>query len=374
MGLPRTVGFPSMREEAGERRVFLPKLIKWLVDRGVDIYLEKDYGRPQGFSLRDYQAGGGAVFETTREEAFQQDVVMILRSPKLDELSLMRRGGILISMLHYHTRPRRVQRLRELGIHAISLDSIVDGNGIRLVENMRSVAWNGLEAAFNVLEKHFGVLRKDSGEPFRVLIMGTGMVGKHAFDAATKFGDRARNEKSIAEGGEGVVVVGLGRNITGDPDAMKTLFEKADILVDATQRRDPSKQIVPNAWLAWLPEHAVIVDLTVDPYALNVDPPVVRGIEGLPQGNLDQYIFYPSDPNWMAKIPPEVPTDLRRTSISCYSWPGIHPYNCMRHYEMQLKPLMRVLLKIGYEKLAYSRDHFGKALYRGSLDAFLKEK
>jgi alanine dehydrogenase len=170
-----------------------------------------------------------------------------------------------------------------------------------------------------------------------------------------------------------VLVFGVGRNITAHAVQMEELFQKTDILVDTTLRADPSKPIVPNAWLAWLPAHAVIVDLAVDPYLLDGDPPVVRGIEGIPQGNLDQYIFHPDDPNWTEKIPESIPSDERRTSVSCYSWPGIHPRACMRHYEIQLKPLMQELIDIGYDELEASCYHFGRALYRGSLDYFLKE-
>ena len=270
-------------------------------------------------------------------------------------------------------RPQRVARLRELGINAISIDGIVDRSGIRLVQNMKAVAWNGLEAAFNVLEERFSGLRKDNGEPFRVLVMGTGMVGKHAFDAATKFGSRARHVTLIEKASSGVIVLGVGRNITSASVQMEKLLSETDVLVDTTLRPDPSKPIVPNAWLAWLPAHAVIVDLAVGPYLLDGDPPVVRGIEGIPQGNLDQYIFHPDDPNWTAKIPTQIPTDIRRTSISCYSWPGIHPKECMKHYEIQLRPLMQELLNVGYAGLADSHYHFGRALYRGTLVYFLQQ-
>ena len=371
MDIPKTIGFPIMHEEDGEKRVFLPRFIHWLATTGVEIYLEKGYGKQLGFSLADYQMEGKMILEGARDQVFKQDIVMILRSPKMEEYELLRRGGILISMLHYHTRPLRVQRLKDLGIKAISLDSIADENGIRLVQNMRAVAWNGLEAAFGVLEERWPDLCKENGEPFRVLTMGAGMVGKHAFEAATKLGNWERNEAHIAAGGPGSLAIGIGRNITRNPKRMKALFEQTDILVDATQRQVSSKPIVPNAWLAWLPEHAVVVDLSVDPYTLDVDPPVVRGIEGIPQGNLDQYIFFPDDPNWTANIPPEIPTDVRRTSISCYSWPGIYPQECMKHYEMQLQPLMKILFKRGYDKLVHTRSFFGRALYRGTLDAFL---
>ena len=94
-----------------------------------------------------------------------------------------------------------------------------------------------------------------------------------------------------------------------------------------------------------MPEHGVIVDLSVDPYLLDDNPPVVRGIEGIPQGNLDQYIFQPDDPKWDDLVPKSIPSRHRRTTVSCYSWPGVHPKACMRHYGKQLTPLVSCLLK-----------------------------
>ena len=370
MSVPTSVGFPCMLEEEGEKRVFLPKFIQWLAGIGMDVYLEKGYGKKLGLILQDYQLSYESIFEGTREETFQQDIVIVLRSPKLSEYEMMRRGSTLISMFHFHTRPKRVRRLGELGINAISLDSIVDTRGIRLVQNMKAVAWNGLEAAFDLFERRWGNLRKPDNEPFRVLILGAGMVGKYAVEAATKFGLRARNAKLIESGNAGVIASAIGRNITSNPEMMKKLFEQTDILVDTTQRRDSSKPIVPNAWLGWLPKHAMIVDLSVDPYILDVDPPVVRAIEGIPQGNLDQHVFFSDDVNWNAKIPLEIPSNIRRLSISCYSWPGIHPKMCMQHYAKQLQPLMSVLLAKGYDDLSMNGDYFEQALLRGSLHVF----
>ncbi len=371
MSIPRSIGFPCMLEEAGEKRVFLPEFIHWLAKRGIEIHLEKGYGEKLGFSFKDYQLADGMILEGSRKEAFQQDIVMILRSPKLKEFALLKRDSVLISMLHFHTRPKRVQRLDELGINAISLDGIANATGIRLVENMKAVAWNGLEIAFDIFEERWDNLRKPDNSPFRVLILGAGMVGKHAVEAASKFGSRARNKELIEAGNAGVITSVIGRNITSNPQMMKKLLTQTDILVDTTQRDDSSHPIVPNAWLAWLAKDAVIVDLCVDPYTLDVDPPVVRAIEGIPQGNLDQYIFYPDDEKWNAKIPAEIPSDLRRTSVSCYSWPGIHPRMCMRHYAGQLYPLMEILLKKGVQNLSLNGGYFEQALLRGSLRAFL---
>ena len=360
-----TVGFPRMFKEAGERRVFLPAFIQSLT-RYADVFLEEGYGSRSGFTFADFRKGSARVFQADRQEVFKKDFVVVLRSPNEDEFCLLRPGACLISMLHYPTRPRRVQILQELGINAISMDSIVDDSNIRLVENMRAVAWNGLEAAFDVLERSCPALVRD-GLPYTALILGTGMVGKHAVEATTKFGNYERNERHMALKGPGVIAMSVGRNMTDYPERMEKLFRQTDVLVDATCRRNPSVPVVPNEWVGWLPPHAVIADLAVDPYLLDCNPPTVRGVEGIPQGNLNQYIFSPDDTEWGKTVPAQVPSQHRRAVASCYSWPGIHPEACMEHYARQMEPLMEVLLTRLYDSITLEGNYFERALARAKL-------
>jgi alanine dehydrogenase len=369
---PKTIGFPRMMKEAGEKRVFLPEFVQYLTRLGSQAFIEEGYGSRSGFTFADYQQANPDVQMVSRQEAFQQEVVIILRSPTLAEFESLKPGATLISMLHYPTRPIRVRALQDLRINAISLDSIEDDNNIRLVENMKAVAWNGLETAFDVLEKRWPGLIRPDGKAIQVLILGTGMVGKHAVDAATKFGSVERNADHIKAGGPGVIALVVGRNISSNADTMQKLFSQADVLVDATQRRDSSKPVVPNDWIAWLPEHAVITDLAVDPYIPNAKPSVVRGVEGIPQGNLDQYVFEPQDPGWDKSVPDSIPSQHRRTVVSCYSWPGIHPEASMRHYGQQMEPLLEVLLQKGYQRLSIEGSYFERALFRGTLKSWLK--
>jgi alanine dehydrogenase len=362
-----TFGFPRMKKEAGERRVFLPEFIQFLAQGGARVFIEEGYGSRSGFTCEDFRGDSMNIHSCSREEALQKDYVMILRSPKLDELEQLRQGSCLISMLHFPTRPKRIARLKELGIKAISLDGIVNDHGMRLVEDMKAVAWNGLEVAFDELEKRLPRLDRGDGRPVVVVIVGTGMVGKHAVDAATKLGNIERNNDHIRAGGVGSIAIAVGRNVSTRIEVMESLLKRADILVDATQRRNCSCPVIPNAWIAWLPEHAVLADLSVDPYTLDSTPVVVRGIEGVPQGNLNQYVFEPHDPKWDETVPASIPSDHRRTAVTCYSWPGIHPEASMRHYGGQLIPLIQVLLEEGYDGLSLHGEYFERALYRGTL-------
>ena len=366
-----TIGFPRMKKEHGELRVFLPEFIQWLAGLGMKIFIEEGYGSKSGFTFENFQCDSELVQMCDRETAFAQEMVIVLRSPTREEFQMIPPDTVLISMLHYPTRSVRVEILQRQGIKAISLDSIISDQGLRLVENMKAVAWNGLEAAFDLLEQRWPDCIRPDGEPIRVLVCGTGMVGKHAVDAGSKLGNIERNNQHIEDGGPGAIVETIGRNITCNPATMQRLMRRADVLVDASYRRDPSLPLIPNSWIGCLPEHAVICDLSVDPYTMDADPPVVRGVEGIPQGNLIKYIFHPLDREWMDTIPPGIPTDCRRDTVTCYSWPGIHPEACMRHYAQQLQPLLEALLGTNYDELSLEGNYFERALYRGTLKSWL---
>ena len=368
-----TVGFPRMHCEPNERRDFLPPLIGLLAATGAEVHVESGIGSGMGLTDVDYSVLSPNVVVTDEADAYRQDIVVVLRAPD-GKYDLIRRGAVLMSMLHFATRPARVRLLQELAIDAVSLDLIRDDDGARLVEDLRSVAWNGIGAAFAALERTWPELASPRRSTVKVLIMGAGRVGLHAVEAATKYGDDARNEALTRAGLPGVEVVTVGRNLTSDTQYLTSRLPMTDILVDATARRDPSRPLIPNDWLGFLPEHAVVCDLSVDPYLLDAEPRVVRGIEGIPQGSLDQWEFAPDDPAW-DRLPPGIPTSERRTVVSCYSWPGVQPEPCMYVYGSQLAPLLEVLIAArGMDGINPAGKYHERALWQGSLRGWFEPR
>jgi len=364
-----SMGFLTIQAEAGERRAFLPNFIGSLEKQGASIVLEHGYGSGMGFSEQDYRKQAPDVIFSPRAEVYQQKYIIAIRYPGDDEIAQMKPQGCLVTMVHYPTRPQRVDFLRAMGIEAVSMDSVKDDTGRRLIENLRSVAWNGIEAAFRTLRTIYSSPGFESPHraPIHVLLIGAGAVGSHVMQAAIRYGDMDLWQEMIQRKLPGVQVTTVDYDTTRFEPIMLDLLQKTDILVDATQRPDPSQPVIPNRWIACMPKHAVLLDLSVDPYDSAEPPKSVKGIEGIPQGNLDQYIFGPDDPAFDS-IPKYVDTTHRRFSISCYSWPGVYPRACMETYGHQLLPILRVLIEKGETQNILPRGrYFERAISRAML-------
>jgi alanine dehydrogenase len=358
-----------MHAEINEKRDFLPDFVRNLQNNGFQVYLEKGYGSGIGMSEQAYLDAAPTIQFVSQDEVYQQDYVLVLRYPGDATVKTMRPGSCLISMLHYPTRPNRVEFLKERQVNGISLDSLVDDNGRRLVENLRSVAWNGVTEAFEVLKNIFPApgLYSSKRPPVQVVLLGAGSVGHHAVQAAIHYGDPALHHQLAQENVPGVMVHVVDYDLTPISDLMIGLLRKADLLIDATYRHNASKPVIPNQWVGEMPQHAVLLDLSVDPYDFQIEPPIVKGIEGIPQGNLDQYVF-PPDSEAFNRIPSGVDTTHRRHSVSCYSWPGIRPKECMEVYGNQLRPIMRTLVEAGgIDHISKNGNYFQRAVYRASL-------
>jgi alanine dehydrogenase len=368
-----SIGMARMHVEAGERRDFLPEFVAHLENHGGRVVLENGYGSGMGYQEKDYRLSAPGVRFASHEEVYQQDYVIVLRCPSDEDLKRLRPDACLISMLHYPTRPQRRAFLHSLGIEAISLDSIKDDSGRRLVENLRSVAWNGMEVAFQTLQTLYPSPGFESPEraTLHVTLLGSGAVGTHVVQAAIRYADNELWQDLASRGVPGVQVTVVDYDTTSIEKIMLPILARTDILVDATQRPDPSRPVIPNSWIGYMPSHAVLLDLSVDPYICDSNKLIVKGIEGIPQGNLDQYIFRPDDPAY-ERVPECVQAKNRRFAVSCYSWPGIHPVKCMRVYGRQLRPLLRTLIEKGGSQNIEARGRFFvRALSRAMLSRWV---
>lgn len=362
------IGLPRMHKEAAEVRDFLPDFVSFLSHQQVDgVVIEEGYGSGMGFRIANYLRISPKVKVGTYEDCLAQDVVIVLRAPDEEVLRKISSGTVVVAMFHYTNHPRRNHILIDLGLHAVSLDSVVDDAGRRSVENIAMVGWNGMEASFRELARSYPLFEKPERPPIHVTILGSGAVAGSALYAGTRYGDHDLRSRMAAQGIRGVEVTAVDHDLTNDEEYMLGQLAMTDVLVDATRRSDPSKTVIPNEWLGSLPAHAIICDLAADAYDYSLATPVTKAIEGVPHGTLEHYLFPIDDPAYedLAKV---VQTTNRRIALSCYSWPGIHPRDSMELYGGQLEPLIEVVLDRQPEDWDISSDnHLERSLARAEV-------
>ncbi|MBK5251881.1 MAG: alanine dehydrogenase [Peptostreptococcaceae bacterium] len=365
----KSVGFPRMHKDVGEKRDFLPEffgLFTGFSDKM--ILVEEGYGAGMGYSREDYLAVNPEIHFVSHEEAYKTDLVIVLRSPEIYEIDWMKKGAVLLSMLHFDTREFRNGYLGDRDIYCYSMDSIKNDNEVRLVVNYYGTAYAGASIAFKTLKKNRLDFYALNREPLIISIMGFGSVGLNAAKAFKNLSNLEFLGKD--ENVPGVIIKMITRSITGDENQLKKILPDTDILVDATWRSDPSIAIVSNELLGLLPEHGVILDLTADPYKTKIKPIQIKGIEGIPTGTLSHFVIEPGDSKYQ-DIPSEVNQLNKRTVVSCNAWPGVYPVEAMDVYGKQLRPFIKILLKKGTDlDVSEEADQYERALKKASLEHF----
>jgi NAD(P) transhydrogenase subunit alpha len=117
-----TIGIPKETIK-GETRVALsPTISKQLTNKGFKIYLEPNAGEHCCFSDNDYIESGAEIIDLNK--IYQCDLIVKINPPNKDEISMMKKGITLISLLFAHSNISTVTMLAEKQINVLSLDSI----------------------------------------------------------------------------------------------------------------------------------------------------------------------------------------------------------------------------------------------------------
>ena len=366
----KTIGFPRMHKEKNEKRDFLPTFFGMLKNEKVQIFLEEGYGMALDYTKEDYFKENEAIQFVSKKKCYEKDVVVVLRSPEFEEIDYMKKGSTLLSMLHYPTRAARIEKLKDKGIFAVSMDSIKNDFLERIVVNYEGTSGNGIDVAFTELAKTYENICIEDKKPIVVSIMGMGRVGLTAARLASKYGNNIVTEEILRDKTKGVLVTLLSRNLTKDKKEMIKQLKKTDILVDATTRDDSTKYIVSNELLGYLKPHSIILDLTSDPYLTDANSVQIKAIEGIPHGTLDKPVIYSDDEQYNA-VPKSLKTLNRRTVVGCNAWPGISPNACMDLYGKQLIYMLQNLITYSTNDFDLdSSDYFNRAIYRGTIKYF----
>lgn len=192
-----TIGLPSCASLSDRRFPLTPEGVQMLVDSGFAVRMERGAAQRISYTDEAYTRCGAEI--VNRADALGCDIVIHLRPLSTADISHIRRGAMLITMLSlHHQQPAAIRALLSRNIIAIAIDLIEDSAGNTPFADIISEI-NGRAA----IAKSAGLLSDSSGKgillggvagivPCEVTVFGSGIAACAAARAAAGAGATVR--------------------------------------------------------------------------------------------------------------------------------------------------------------------------------------
>ncbi|MFP4500715.1 MAG: NAD(P) transhydrogenase subunit alpha [Candidatus Hydrogenedentota bacterium] len=286
--------FVPRETHEGEPRVPMnPETVKKLVNKGVELTVETGVGDVLGYADADYEKAGAAVSGDREGMLRTADVVVRLRKPPKEEISLLKKEAIHISYLDPFNETELVDEFVSQGISAIAMEMIPRTTLAQKMDALSSQAnlagYVSVIVGANNLPKLLPMMMTPAGTlaPARVFIIGCGVAGLQAIATAKRLGARVSAfdtrpvvEEQVRSLGAKFVKVELGE--TGETEGgyakqlteeqlaqqkaeMAKVIAQSDLVITTAQvfgRKAPL--IVTTEMVESMQPGSVVVDLAVE--------------------------------------------------------------------------------------------------------------
>ncbi len=184
----------------GERRVAAtPETAKRFAGLGLEVVVEQAAGSAASFPDEAYRQAGAAIAESAAAALKDADIVLKVQRPQSaaegnDELSLMKRGALLIAMLSPYGARERIEAYAAAGISAFAMElmpRISRAQSMDVLSSQANLA--GYKAVLDAgvqFGKAFPMMMTAAGTvaPAKVIVMGVGVAGLQAIATARRLG------------------------------------------------------------------------------------------------------------------------------------------------------------------------------------------
>lgn len=194
------VGVPK-ESYPGERRVALtPTVVPLLTKAGLEVVLETGAGERAGYPDAQYQSHGAKILPERGAVFAQSDIVLQVLchgandKTGANDLSLMRRGQVLIGFLRPLGSPDSVQQVAKTGVSAYAVElmpRITRAQSMDALSSMASIAgYKAVVVVADELPRIFPMMTTAAGTitPSRILVIGAGVAGLQAIATAKRLG------------------------------------------------------------------------------------------------------------------------------------------------------------------------------------------
>ena len=285
----------SVKEDFNiEKRISItPETTQKLVSLGMNIFLEKNYGKHLGFDDEDYKKEGANLLEDTSEVYKKSEIFLKVNCPLKKEINLFKNKSVLIGTFNPTFNKEIFAELKKKEIKVFSLDLLPRITRAQTMDVLSSQAnlagYQAVVESINQFGKVVPMMMTAAGTvtPAKVLVVGAGVAGLQAIATAKRLGavvyatDVRNSAKEQVEslGGKFLTVEGSEDLETEDgyakePDEdfkkkqtelLKKSVAKSDIIIcTALIPGKKAPRIISEEMVKSMKTGSVIYDLAVD--------------------------------------------------------------------------------------------------------------
>mgnify|MGYP001279998019 CR=1 FL=1 len=285
-----TIGIPKETADRETRVAMTPTIAKQLISKGFKINLESRAGELSNFSDKDYENVGVKIEK--RETVFKSQIVAKINPPNKDEVTIMEKSSVLISLLFAHSNTKLIKQLAKQKVSAFSLDAIPRTSLAQSMDVLSSQAnlagYKAVILGGAEMGKIFPMLMTSAGtiKPSTVVIFGAGVAGLQAIATAKRLGAnvwvsdiRPETKEQVQSLGGKFIEVEADSSIKTEGGYVKGVSDEflkkqqeavtekvvtADLVI--TTALIPGKKaplLIPDEMLAKMKSGSVIVDMAV---------------------------------------------------------------------------------------------------------------
>ncbi len=268
-----TIGVPKEIKTDEYRVGMTPSGVSECIKDHHCVLIETGAGIGSGFSDEMYQDAGAVILSNVQELYDRADLIVKVKEPIASEYPYFHEGQLLFTYLHLAADKRLTEFLCERRISAFAYETLRFHHRLPLLEPMSEIAGR-MATLFGAI--HLGKYYEGSGrllggsvgvEKNRVVILGAGIAGKAAADAASGLGadvlmldinvDRLRYLEEIM------------------PANVSTIYSTSTSILNAIKEADmvigtvlvpgaKAPKLITREMLAVMKKGSVLVDVSID--------------------------------------------------------------------------------------------------------------
>lgn len=293
------IAIPKERREHEKRVAASPETVKKFVGLGAEVIVETGAGETSSFSDEEFKEAGASIAGDAAAALKDADVILKVQRPLTeaeggpDEVSLMKKGATLLSVLAPTQNKDQVQAYADAGIEAHAMElvpRISRAQSMDVLSSQSNLAgYKAVLDAAAVYGKGMPMMMTAAGTiaPAKAFIMGVGVAGLQAIATARRLGAivtatdvRAATKEQVESLGAKFIMVESDESGDGDGGYAKEMSDdykkkQAELVFEHVKKQDivittaliPGRDapvLITDEMLAVMKPGSVIVDLAVE--------------------------------------------------------------------------------------------------------------